>query len=126
LEGLERRLAEGIARAREYGLPKQASVTVNRLVRYDELPDTLRRLGFDNVAFSYPRSAPFGSTSLVYSEHSHLVDLDCDELLAALEAIGRLRKQFPGLNPRASLAEVARCVRGEPQEVPCIGGYKYF
>ena len=108
MEGLERRLAEGIARAREYGLPVQASVTVNRLVRYDELPDTLRRLGFDNVAFSYPRSAPFGSTSLVYSEHSHLVDLDCDELLAALEAIGRLRKQFPVLNPRASLAEVAR------------------
>ena len=90
------------------------------------MPDTLRRLGFDNVAFSYPRSAPFGSTSLVYSEHSHLVDLDCDELLAALEAIGRLRKQFPVLNPRASLAEVARCVRGEPQEVPCIGEYKYF
>jgi YD repeat-containing protein len=43
-----------------------------------------------------------------------------------LEAIGRRRKQFPVLNPRASLAEVARCVRGEPQEVPCIGGYKYF
>ena len=30
------------------------------------------------------------------------------------------------LNPRASLAEVARYVRGERQEVPCIGGYKYF
>lgn len=30
------------------------------------------------------------------------------------------------LNPRASLAEVARYVRGERQAVPCIGGYKYF
>jgi len=125
LEGLEHRLAEGIARARACGLPVQASVTVNRLVRYDELPDALRRLGFDHVAFSYPRREPLGSTSLVYGE-SHLVDLERGELLAALDAIGRLRKRFPVLNPRASLAEVARYVRGERQAVPCVGGYKYF
>ncbi len=125
LEGLERRLGEGIARAREYGLPVQASVTVNRLVCYDELPDILQRLGFDNVSFSYPRRDPLGSSSLVYGE-SDLIDLDRDELLGALDAIGRLRKRFPVLNPRASLAEVARYVRGEPQAVPCIGGYKYF
>jgi hypothetical protein len=106
-------------------LPVQASVTVNRLVRYDELPATLRRLGFDHVSFSYPRREPFGSTSLVYGQ-SDLVDLDRDELLAALDAIGRLRKRFPVLNPRASLDEVARYVRGEKQLVPCVGGYKYF
>ena len=125
LKGLERRLVEGIARARTCGLPAQASVTVNRLVRYDELPDTLRRLGFDCVSFSYPRREPFGSTSLVYGE-SPLVDLDQDELLAALDAIGRLKTQFPVLNPGASLAEVGRYVCGEAQAVPCIGGYKYF
>jgi MoaA/NifB/PqqE/SkfB family radical SAM enzyme len=126
LEGLERRLAEGIAQAREYGVPVQASVTVNRLIRYDDLPDTLRRLGFDDVAFSYPRVEPLGSTSLVYSQSSPLVALDRDELLDALAAIDRVRKRFPVLNPRASLAEVARYVRGEQQAVPCIGGYKYF
>ena len=125
LEGLERRLAEGIGRARARGLPVQASVTVSRLVRYDELPGTLRRLGFDDVAFSYPRREPLGSTSLVYGK-SDLVDLARDELLAALDAIARLRKRFPVLNPRASLAEVARYVQGERQAVPCIGGYKYF
>jgi MoaA/NifB/PqqE/SkfB family radical SAM enzyme len=125
LQGLERRLVEGIARAHACGLPAQASVTVSRLARYDELPDTLQRLGFDNVSFSYPRREPLGSTSLVYGE-SQLVDLDRDELLAALDAIGGLRKRFPVLNPRASLAEVARYVRGEQQAVPCIGGYKYF
>jgi MoaA/NifB/PqqE/SkfB family radical SAM enzyme len=126
LDGLERRLTEGIAQARARGLPVQASVTVSRMVRYDELPDTLLRLGFDDVAFSYPRREPLGSTSLVYGEDSPLVDLDRNELLAALDAIGRLRKRFPVLNPRASLAEVARYVRGEPQAVPCTGGYKYF
>jgi MoaA/NifB/PqqE/SkfB family radical SAM enzyme len=125
LEGLDRRLIEGIAQARKFGLPVQASVTVNRLIRYQELPDTLRRLGFDDVSFSYPRREPFGSTSLVYS-NSALVDFECDELLAALDAIARLRQEFPVLNPRASLDEVARYVRGEEQSVPCVGGYKYF
>ena len=126
LKGLERRLANGIALAKECGLPVQASVTVNRLVNYDDLPDTLRSLGFDNVAFSYPRAESFGSTSLVYSEDSHLVDLDREELLTALDAIGRMRKRFAVLNPRASVAEVARYLRGERQKVPCIGGCKYF
>ena len=126
LEGLVRRIAEGITQAHAFGLRVQASVTVSRLVRYDNLPDTLQRLGFDDVAFSYPRRDPLGSTSLVYGEESHLIDLDRDELLASLEAIRRLRKRFPVLNPRASLAEVACFVRGEAQAVPCIGGYKYF
>jgi hypothetical protein len=85
----------------------------------------LRRLGFDHVSFSYPRREPFGSTSLVYGT-SDLVDLDRDEMLAALDGIARLRKEFPVLNPRASLDEVARYVRGEEQFVPCVGGYKYF
>jgi MoaA/NifB/PqqE/SkfB family radical SAM enzyme len=125
LEGLEGRIAAGIDRAHANGVPVQASVTVNRLVRYAELPDTLRRLGFDCVSFSYPRREPLGSSSLVYGE-SDLVDLDRDELLAALGSISQLRKRFPVLNPRASLAEVARYVCGEGQEVPCVGGYKYF
>jgi MoaA/NifB/PqqE/SkfB family radical SAM enzyme len=125
LEGLAGRLAEGIAQAHAYGVPVQASVTVSRLVNYDELPDTLRHLGFDDVAFSYPRREPLGSTSLVY-EDSKIVDRNRDELLAALDAIGRLRKRFAVLNPRASLTEVARYVSGEKEVVSCIGGYKYF
>jgi len=125
LEGLEHRLADGIARARALGLPVQASVTVSRLVRYDALPQTLWRLGFDDVSFSYPRREPLGSTSLVYGD-SDLVDLGRDELLAALDEIRRLRRRFPVMNPRASLDEVARYLRGEPQAIPCIGGYKYF
>jgi MoaA/NifB/PqqE/SkfB family radical SAM enzyme len=125
LEGLERRLADGIARARALGLSVQASVTVSRLVRYDELPETLRRLGFDDVSFSYPRREPLGSTSLVYGD-SDVVDLGCDELLAALDAIRRLRRRFAVMNPKASLDEVARYVKGEPQTIACIGGYKYF
>jgi hypothetical protein len=102
----------GIARAHVHGLPAQASITVSRLVRYEALPATLRRLEFDNVSFSYPRRAPFGSSSLVYDEGSDLIDLDRDELLEALAAIRRLRKRFPVFNPTASLDEVAGYVRG--------------
>jgi hypothetical protein len=113
LEGLERRLADGAARARALGLPVQASVTVSRLVRYAELPQTLRRLGFDDVSFPYPRREPLGSTSLVYGD-SDLVDLGRDKLLATLDEIRRLRRCFPVMNPRASLDEVARYLQGEP------------
>ena len=125
LMGLEHRIIEGIARAHALGLPVQASVTINRLLNFEELPQTLHRLGFDNVSFSYPRREPFGSTSLVYHDSS-LIDLDQNELLTAIDAIRRLRRLFPVLNPRASLDEVARYVRGEPQSIPCVGGYKYF
>ena len=87
LEGLAPRLREGVARARGLGLPVHASVTVSRLVDYDALPRTLEGVGFDAVSFSYPRREPFGSTSLVYSEDSHLIDFTRDELLDALDAI---------------------------------------
>jgi hypothetical protein len=101
-------------------------VTVSRLVDYDALPRTLEDVGFDAVSFSYPRREPFGSTSLVYSEDSRLVDFTRDELLDTLDAIGQLKRRFPVFNSSASLAEVARFVRGERQYIPCIGGYKYF
>jgi MoaA/NifB/PqqE/SkfB family radical SAM enzyme len=126
LEGLTERLIDGIRQAHAYGLPVVASVTVNRLVRYEQLPQTLEHLGFDAVAFSYPRREPLGSSSLVFDKESHLVDLEPDELLDAIDEIILLKKQFPVFNPKASLAEVARYVRGEPQLVSCIGGYKYF
>jgi hypothetical protein len=35
-----------------------------------------------------------------------------DELLAALDAIGRLRKRFPVRNPQASLSEWGAIFRG--------------
>ncbi|MGF6879633.1 radical SAM protein [Paraburkholderia sp. MM5477-R1] len=126
LRGLEARIREGITQAHSFGIEVCASITVSRLVRYELLPETLNRLGFDAVVFSYPRREAFGSTSLVYDEESKLVDLNTDELLEALSAIARLKKHFRVMDPSAALAEVARFVRGEQQLVPCIGGSKYF
>ncbi|MGF6448452.1 radical SAM protein [Paraburkholderia youngii] len=126
LRGLEARIREGITQAHRFGIEVCASITVSRLVNYELLPETLERLGFDAVVFSYPRREAFGSTSLVYDEDSKLVDLNTDELLEALSAIARLKKHFRVMDPSAALDEVARFVRGEPQLVPCIGGSKYF
>jgi MoaA/NifB/PqqE/SkfB family radical SAM enzyme len=126
LEGLCKRMAQGIAAARTFDIPAVACVTVSRLVDYEALPGLLEKLGFEAVVFSFPRREAFGSTSLVYSEDSALVDLEPTEVLAAIASIKRLKKNFPVLNPTAALAEVGRFLCGEKQLIPCIGGYKYF
>jgi MoaA/NifB/PqqE/SkfB family radical SAM enzyme len=126
LRGLGERIADGLAAAHRHRISAIAVVTVNRLVDYDALPDLLRRLGFDAATFSYPRREPFGSTSLVYSQESALVNFAADELIGALEAIKRMKRRFPVKNPIASIAEMQRHVRGEEEVFPCVGGHKYF
>ena len=59
LSGLAARIQRGLERASRYRIFRIASVTVNRLVNFEELPETLSRLGFQAVTFSYPRSEPF-------------------------------------------------------------------
>jgi len=126
LKGLEARLRTGLDTARRSGVTTLASVTVNKLVRYEALPDLLRSLGFDAVTFSYPRKERFGSSSLVYSETSNLVDFTPDELIQALEAIKVLKRSFPVLNPTASIDDIERHVRGEDEQFACVGGHKHF
>jgi MoaA/NifB/PqqE/SkfB family radical SAM enzyme len=120
------RIKQSLHETRLLGIPVWASVTVNRLLNIEALPQALAELGFDAVVFSYPRHEPLGSTSLAYGDDSHLVDYSPGELLAALQQIRRLKPRFPVLDPTESLVEVARFLRGEPQRVPCIGGHKYF
>jgi MoaA/NifB/PqqE/SkfB family radical SAM enzyme len=126
LRGLGERIRKGLAEARRRGIPTLACVTVNHLVRYEALPELLTNLGFDAATFSYPRKEPFGSSSLVYGGDSALVDFTPAELVEALESIKSLKKRFPVLNPTASIEDIQRHVRGEPETFSCVGGYKYF
>jgi MoaA/NifB/PqqE/SkfB family radical SAM enzyme len=126
LRGGAQRIERGIARIKALGVPVMASVTVSKLVDFEALPATLRRLGFDAVTFSYPRKEPFGSSSLVFGEASELVDFTDEELDAALEAILRLKRRFPVLNPAASVRDIQRHVRGDAEHFACVGGFKYF
>ncbi|MBI1209323.1 MAG: radical SAM protein [Azospirillum sp.] len=126
LKGGAERIRTANRRLAERGIKTVASVTINRLIDdFDRLIDFLRALGFTTVTFSYPKTA-LHSSSLVFSRTSSLVDYSVEELIAAFRAVQTVKTGFPVLNPAASLAEMIRHLKGEPEVFPCFGGYKYF
>lgn len=107
------------------GVQTTASVTVSRLVESDDaLVAFLGDLGFDNVTFSYPLN-DLPSSFLGFGS-SALVDFTPAELDARFERIKDLKRRFPVVNPAASLDDMQRLVRGEPQHFACLGGHRYF
>jgi MoaA/NifB/PqqE/SkfB family radical SAM enzyme len=118
------RLANG--RLGELGVKSVASVTINRLIGdLEDLIAFLRELGFSTVTFTYPKRW-LGSSSMVFSETSPLIDFDSDDLAKKLEELLRLKSWFAILNPAESIEEMIRFLRGGEQRFPCYGGYKYF
>jgi len=102
-----------------------ASVTMSKLIDdYGALPPFLRTLGFDSVTFSYPLTT-LNSSFLGHAD-SPLVSYDPEELHRAFEAVKQLKQQIHVVNPTASLEEMQRFLRREPQRFPCLGGFKYF
>jgi len=126
LPGVFERIRYGVAEARRNGISTVASVTVNRLLNIDRLPETLESIGFDAVSFSYPRVAPLGSSSMVFGADSALVRFGAEELIQALESIKSLKRRFPVFNPANSIDDVERHVRGEKEMFGCVAGHKYF
>jgi len=126
LPGVCERIRDGVAEARRNGISTVASVTVNRLINFGRLPETLQWIGFDAVSFSYPRVAPLGSSSMVFGSNSALVRFSAEELIQAFESIKSLKKCFPVFNPANSIDDVVRHVRGEKEQFSCVAGYKYF
>jgi MoaA/NifB/PqqE/SkfB family radical SAM enzyme len=110
---------------RERGFNPTASVTVSRLVGdFGLLPRFLKGLGFGKVTFSYPLNY-LGSSYLSFSS-SPLIDFSREELIEVFRRLIELKKEMPVLNPRASLEEMIRTLKGEPPRFPCLAGYKYF
>jgi MoaA/NifB/PqqE/SkfB family radical SAM enzyme len=126
VRGLKKRIQSGLGIARQHGVSTVASITMSRPVDYESLPEVLVDLGFDFATFLYPRRKPLGSSSLVYSKDSALVDLDSKELHIGFESIKRLKKRFPILNPSDFLTDMQRHVRAEVEMFGCVGGRKYF
>lgn len=123
------KVCERIKRAnpllKELGIQSTASVTMSRLIEdYAALPPFLRSLGFDTVTFSYPLTT-LGSSFLGHAD-SPLVSYAPEELHRAFDEIKKLKRQIHVVNPTASLEEMQRFLRDEPQRFPCLGGYKYF
>ncbi len=126
LKGVFERIRAANADMAKRGMMAIASVAITRLVQdWPRLGETLRDLGFGAATFSYPRKEAFASSSLVWSD-SELVDLSPQELLAALDGIDALRGTILVQNPRASMDDLRRRLRGEAERFSCLAGYKYF
>ena len=127
MKGVCERIREANATMREWKMKSVASVTINKLIGdFRALPGFLRSLGFDTVTFSYPKRARLGTSSLVYSETSSLIDYTPEELAKAFAAVEELKRDMPVANPSESLADMARHLRGQKENFPCYGGLKYF
>ena len=120
-----------IKRANEFfqsaGVQTTASITASRLIDdYDKLPAFLESLGFKSCTFSYPLTA-LASSYLSFSD-SGLVSYTKDELFEVFEKIKQMkaRSGYPVVNPRESLDEMQRHLRGEKEHFGCLGGHKYF
>lgn len=127
LKGLVSRIRAATAKMPALGMTPIAQVAMSKLVDdYAALGPFLCDLGFVAVAFSYPQQARLGSSSLAWSDNSQLMKFSKDELLAAFEGVDELRKSFPVNNPRASVADMKRHLRGQPEKFVFYGGYKSF
>jgi MoaA/NifB/PqqE/SkfB family radical SAM enzyme len=127
LRGVCGRIAEANAKLIARGVTPIASVAMTRLVTdYRALARFVKELGFAAITFSYPRKAPLGSSSLVWSEDSDLVDMSPQELLAAFDAAETAREIIPVHNPREGIADMRRRLTGEGERFVCHAGYKYF
>lgn len=127
LRGLGERIRDAVSRMATLGMTPLAQVTMNKLITdYSALVPLLRDLGFSAVAFSYPQQAQLGSTTLAWSNESGLVQFTKRDLSAAFDAVDEVRGSFRVNNPRASIADMKRHLRGEPERFVCYGGYKSF
>jgi MoaA/NifB/PqqE/SkfB family radical SAM enzyme len=127
LRGLGERIRAATSRMPELGITPIAQVAMSKLIRnYRDLVPLLRELGFSAVTFSYAQRARLGSSSLAWSADSKLVNFSDVELGHAFDGINELRKHFPVNNPKASIADMKRHLRREPERFVCYGGYKSF
>ncbi len=104
-----------------------ASITASRLIDdYEKLPPFLESLGFKSCTFSYPLTS-LASSYLSFSD-SGLVNYSQAELIELFEKIKTMKRNsgFPVVNPRESLDEMQRHLRGEKEKFGCLGGHKYF
>jgi MoaA/NifB/PqqE/SkfB family radical SAM enzyme len=126
LPGICARIRKANHHLARLSIRSMASVTINRLITdYPGLILFLRDLGFETVTFSYPKRT-LGSSSLVFSKTSSLVDYSAEELIVAFRKILDLKSCFSILNPAESMKDMIRYLRGKNQIFPCFGGYKYF
>jgi MoaA/NifB/PqqE/SkfB family radical SAM enzyme len=127
LKGLGERIRGATSRMPSLGMTALAQVTMSKLIDdYRVLVPLLQQLGFEAVAFSYPQRSRLESSSLAWSADSKLMKFTDAELVHAFDGVDDLRNIFRVNNPHASIADMKRHLRGEPERFVCYGGYKSF
>ena len=127
LKGVRHRIRAANARMKDLGITSCAQVTISKLISdYRALVPTLAELGFAGLTFSYPQRSRLGSSSLAWSSDSSLVKFTDAELVEAFDAVDDLRRSVPVNNPRASITDMKRLLKGQKQHFVCYGGYKSF
>ena len=124
LPGVCDKIREANREITRLGLISTASVTLSRLLDIAALPAFLDDLGFEAVTFSYPLKN-LNSSFLGYRD-SAVVDFKRDELIALFDKVKALKSRIHVVNPTRSLEEMQRFLRNEPQNFPCLGGFRYF
>ena len=124
LPGVCEKIREANREITSLGMIATASVTLSRLLDIDALPAFLEELGFKCVTFSYPLTK-LNSSFLGYRD-SGIVDFTPAELIALFDKVKALKSRIHVVNPTRSLEEMQRFLRSEPQQFPCLGGYRYF
>ncbi len=122
-----RKIKEANATFKRLGIQTTGSVTASRLIKdYAKVPEFLAELGFESCTFSYPL-ATLSSSYLSFSD-SGLVSFKPEELIEVYERIKGIKNNphCPVINPAASLTDMQRHLRKEPERFGCLGGYKYF
>ncbi|MFA5503958.1 MAG: radical SAM protein [Vulcanimicrobiota bacterium] len=125
LKGVTNKIKTNLPLLKEAGIGATASVTLNRLLTdFDRLPETLTDLGFEAVTFSFPLTSL--ESSYLGASESDLVTFTREELHQWIERVQGLKSKFPVLNPQASLNDMHSHLDSEPEQFPCLGGWKQF
>ena len=124
LPGVCEKIREANREIASLGMIATASVTLSRLLDIEALPAFLEELGFKCVTFSYPLTK-LNSSFLGYRD-SGMVDFSPEELVALFDKVKAVKSRIHVVNPTRSLEEMQRFLRNEPQQFPCLGGYRYF
>ncbi len=127
LPGLTSHIRDMLPLTRQTGIKAVASVTISRLLDdLDALVRFVQDLGFTRLTFSYPLTS-LNSSYLGFAENP-LVNFSPQELDSFFARILELKKRSPItiLNPRLSLEDIRRQLRGLPSRFPCLAGFKYF
>ena len=120
LKGLGERIQGATSRMSSLGMTALAQVTMSKLIDdYRALVPLLQQLGFEALAFSYPQRSRLGSSSLAWSADSKLMKFTDAELVYAFEGVYDVRNTFRVNNPLASIADMKRHRRGDPERFVC-------